>query len=144
MYRNFNARALGVSGRQSELIELALTYRFRGMDINIEDFCKQADRRGFEHASRFIRSANIRIAGGDLPVAWSESEDRYRRELDRLRGWGDYLKRLGVRGLYAQVTPGSDELAYHENFEFHRKRFGEIADVLAPFDVRLAVGFLAP
>jgi len=28
MYRNFNANALGVSGRQSELLEISLTYRF--------------------------------------------------------------------------------------------------------------------
>ena len=36
MYRSLNIDTLGVSGRQSELIELALTYRFRGIDVDVE------------------------------------------------------------------------------------------------------------
>lgn len=143
MYRNFNSRALGVSGRQSELIELALTYRFRGMDLSLEDFCKHADRRGFEHAARFIRSANIRIAGGELPVVWQEDQQRFDKDLQRLQGWTDYLQQLGVRAAYVTAMAGSDA-AYHETFELHRQRFTAVADALAPAGLRLGVGFLAP
>jgi chitinase len=41
MYKNLNATVLGVSGRQSELIELAMTYGFRGLDIDIVDLVKR-------------------------------------------------------------------------------------------------------
>ena len=36
MFLNLNAQSLGVSGRQSELIELALTYGFKGIDTDID------------------------------------------------------------------------------------------------------------
>jgi sugar phosphate isomerase/epimerase len=39
--------------------------------------------------------------------------------------------------------PGSDDLPYHENFEQHRQRLSEMADVLAKRGIRLGVGFLA-
>ena len=35
MFKNFCPSALGINGRQSELIELALTYAFRGMDVDM-------------------------------------------------------------------------------------------------------------
>ena len=45
MYKNLNSWTLGISGRQSELIELALTYGFRGLDIDIHDMIK-VDEQG--------------------------------------------------------------------------------------------------
>jgi sugar phosphate isomerase/epimerase len=41
------------------------------------------------------------------------------------------------------VQPASDDRPYHENFEFHRQRLGEIADVLAPHGIRLGLAFVA-
>ena len=42
MFKNLNPSALGVSGHQSELIELALTYGFEGTDLNVADFATRA------------------------------------------------------------------------------------------------------
>ena len=33
MFKNLSPSALGISGHQSEIIELALTYGFAGMDL---------------------------------------------------------------------------------------------------------------
>ncbi len=35
MLKNFSPQSLGINGRQSELIELALTYGFTSMDIDM-------------------------------------------------------------------------------------------------------------
>ena len=58
MYKNLCSEALGVSGRQSELIELALTYGFKGIDLDLVSFAKQVELRGLEHAGRFLESAS--------------------------------------------------------------------------------------
>ena len=63
MYRNLNCEALGVSGRQSEIIELSLTYRFGGMDLNMAEFRRQVEVHSLEHARRFLDSAKIKIGG---------------------------------------------------------------------------------
>ena len=59
MYRNLDAVALGISGRQSELIELALTYGFSGLDVDIASFLKRARNNGVEQACRFMNSAGL-------------------------------------------------------------------------------------
>ena len=45
MYRSLNVETLGVTGRQSELIELVLSYRFKGLDIDIEAFARQLNEK---------------------------------------------------------------------------------------------------
>ena len=37
MFRNLSASALGITGRQSEIIELSLSYGFKGIDIDLLD-----------------------------------------------------------------------------------------------------------
>lgn len=62
MYKNLNATVLGVSGRQSELIELAMTYGFSGLDIDIVDLVKRTQRSEFEKAARYLLSAKSKPA----------------------------------------------------------------------------------
>ena len=61
MFKNLSPTALGVSGHQSEIIELALTYGFAGMDLDVADFATRAKLRGMPYARRLIDSANIRL-----------------------------------------------------------------------------------
>ena len=145
MYKNLNSVALGVSGRQSELIELALTYGFRGMDIDIRDLVKRAEGRGVDHATRFLLSARdndrLRVGGCDLPVDWEGEESTYKADLAQLPKVVELAASVGAKACLTTVMPGSDSQPYHENFEFHRQRLGEIADVLSGFEMRLGIGF---
>ena len=61
MFKNLNPSAIGVSGHQSELIELALTYGFAGMDLNVAEFATRVRLKGMPYARRLIDSAKIRI-----------------------------------------------------------------------------------
>src|SRR5262249_50827757 len=42
------------------------------------------------------------------------------------------------------MPPASELRPYHENFEFHRKRLGELGRALEPHGIRLAVEFMGP
>lgn len=141
MYKNLNATALGVSGRQSELIELSLTYSFRGFDVDIEDVAKRAKNHGVEHAKRFIDSADIKVGGFRLPVGLDAEDAVYQKDLERLPQLLEVAATLGASNCFTHIQPASDELPYHENFERHRKRLAEIAALLAPHELRLGVGF---
>jgi sugar phosphate isomerase/epimerase len=144
MYINLNAEALGISGMQSEMIELALTYKFRGMDVDVAKFGKQAQLRGMEHARRLLDSAKLHISGFELPVRWQGDEATYKEDLGQLEGLAKSVAEIGASGCHTVVQPACDDRPYHENFEFHRERFSEIADILAPHGIRLGLGFLAP
>lgn len=143
MYKNLNPDVLGITGRQSELIELALTHGFRSIDIDIERYLKQARTKGPEQAGRFLASAKLRIGAFELPIEWRGAEESYKQELQSLDGVAQLLASSGGCVAQATVMPASDALPYHENFELHRLRLAEIGEVLAKHDIRLGVGFLA-
>jgi sugar phosphate isomerase/epimerase len=147
MYRNFSPHSLGVSGRQSELIELALTYGFQGLDINFGDLARRAEHRGFEDAAKFIlsakKSANIKVGGFELPIRWQQTEAIFKGDLNRLQTMAPVAKQLDASCCFLNVEPASSELAYHENFEQHKSRLTEIGDVLAPHDITLGLNFSA-
>lgn len=144
MFKNLSTAALGVSGSQSEIIELALSYGFKGLDLDFEEFAAQVQANGLPKSRRLLDSAKLRIGSFPLPVDLEADEATFRHQIERLRGLAELARDLGCTRTVAAMAPASDARPYHQNFEFHRKRFGDVAAALAPFDIRLGVAFLAP
>ena len=136
MFKNLNSSALGVSGNQSELIELTLTYKFQAMDLDIVDFCNRAKLHGMPYARRLIDSAKMKIGTFRLPTRWEADKD-----LDLLKVYASAADVLDCTRCTAVLSPAGDALPYHENFEMHRDRLGEICKVLEPAGVKLGLGF---
>ena len=42
VFKNLVGEGLGVSGRQNEMIELALTFGYRGLDVDMNDMVGRA------------------------------------------------------------------------------------------------------
>ncbi len=143
MFKNLNPSALGVSGHQSEIIELALTYGFAGMDLNVAEFATRARLKGVEYAARLLQSAKIRLGTFALPFPWDADDETFQKELTKLPEYADYAAKAGCTRCTTVLPPAGDALPYHENFEFHRRRLHEVCAALKPAGVRLAVGFQA-
>ncbi len=143
MFKNLNAQALGISAQDSEIIELALSHGFKGLDIELVDFANQVQTHGMARAARLLTSARLKIGSFPLPVDLDDDE-QYKSDLTRLPQLAEIAQQLGCTRAVAIVEPGHDRRPYHENFEFHRRRYAEIADVLAASQIRLGIGFLAP
>lgn len=147
MFKNLNPQVLGVSGRQSELIELALTYGFKGLEIDMDDFAKRVESRGFDHARRFLESARhtfkLRVGGFPLPIDWTGDDAHFKGQMERLTKVAEAAQSIGAKYCFATIAPANDTRPYHENFELHRKRLALIADLLGKHGVRLGVGVLA-
>ena len=144
MFKNLNTSALGFSGHSSEVIELALSNQFKGIDLDLMEFARQVESRGLGPAKRLIDSARLRIGSFGLPVAWEGDAETYKRDLDALPKSAEMAQQVGCTRMTTTIEPAGDMRPYHENFELHRRRFTEIGDVLAKYSVRLGVGFLAP
>lgn len=142
MFRNLSPKALGITGRQSEIIELALTYGFRGLELDIYDFAKRVGHRGLDHASRFIRSSQLKIGSFELPMRWRADEATFAADLEKLPEILGYAVAIGAKCCHTHVLPGSNELPYHENFELHRKRLATVCEALDKQGVRLGIGLL--
>lgn len=143
MFKNLSPTDLGVSGRESEIIELALSHGFKGLDLDLNEFAEQVAAQGFDKASRLIKSARLKLGCFALPVRWQDESSAYQADLERLPALADVARQIGCRRATTTIAPGSDRV-YHENFEFHRHRLGELGDRLAECEIQLGVGFLAP
>ena len=143
MYKNLSPFTLGISGRQGELLEITMTYRFKGMDIDIKEAVKRADISGIEAATRYILSAPIKIGGFELPVRWAGSDADFKADLAELPKMLNVATALGANRCYTTVLPTSDELPFHDNFKFMTLRLRELAGALAERGVMLGLDFHA-
>jgi sugar phosphate isomerase/epimerase len=143
MFKNLNPGALGVTGHQSEIIELALTYGFSGMDLNVVEFATRARLKGVEYARRLIDSAKLKIGSFPLPFEWDTDDESFAKDLKKLPDYAQAAVAAGCTRCIAMLAPGSDSRPYHENFEFHKGRFQKICQALEPAGVRFGVGFQA-
>ena len=143
MFKNLNASALGVAGHQSEVIELALTYGFAGIDLNIAEFAARVRLKGMPYAKRLIQSGGVRIGTFALPLEWDTDDERFQKELKKLPEYAECAAELGCTRCTAVLAPAGDVRPYHENFEFHRHRLSDICAALKPAGVCLAIGLQA-
>jgi len=143
MFKNLNPSALGVTGHQSEIIELALTYGFRGMDFSITEFATRAKLKGMPYARRLIDSAGIGLTTFKLPLDWDTDDDLFKKDLESLPELAAVAQELGCSRCVAMLAPAGDKRPYHENFEFHQRRFAEICGVLDKAGIRFGIGFQA-
>jgi sugar phosphate isomerase/epimerase len=143
MYKNLSTTALGVTVSESELIELSLTFGFRGLELDVPDLLQRIERFDLAHARRLIDSAKMEIGEFALPFALDADETTYRIGLSKLIGVAEIVGGLGARRCVATMSPASDDSPYHENFERHRSRFAEIGEVLAKNEIALGIGFSA-
>lgn len=143
MFKNLSPSAIGISGHQSEIIELALTFRFASMDLDVVDFATRVKLKGMEYARRLIDSAKIRLGTFELPFDWDTEDEVFNKAVGKLEEYARAAAEVGCVRCVATVAPGGDKLPYHENFEFHRNRFSAICAALRPAGVSFGVGFRA-
>lgn len=143
MFKNLNPLAIGVSGRQSELIELALTYGFKGIEIDLADLVKRSQRATFEKAARFLTSAKIKIGGVEAPIDLDDDDQAYAVKLAALPEAAEIAGRVGATTALLRIPPATDRLPYPEYFDVVRKRIDEVAQVLATHNLNLALTFSA-
>lgn len=144
MFRNLSTDSLGVSGRESEIIELALSFGFKGIDLDLVDFQQQVQVNGLARARRLLDSAKLKIGTFRLPLVWDDTDEVYQQGLHSL---GESLKLaadLGATRAVTSLAPANDARPYHENFEFHRRRLTELGEVLARHNMRLGIELTAP
>lgn len=143
MYTILNPAHIGISGRQSEVIELLLTHGFRGLEVDIREFQRRVQQSSLVDARKLLDSAKLRISGFELPVELGAAEPTYRAQLAELNALAELGAAAGASVCWTCVEPATDQRPYHENFELHRKRLQEVTDILEKHGLRLGLGVLA-
>lgn len=143
MYKSLQPASLGVSGRQSELIELALTYGFRGLELEAGEIVRRAVQSGIEDAARYIHSGRVKVSGWVQPVDLSATAEAFAKQIERLPAFAEAAKKIGFAHCTFPIQPVSADLRYHENFERHRERLSKVVDILQPLGIRVGLALKA-
>ena len=143
MLKNFSPAALGINGRQSELIELALTYGFTGMDVDMHEMLRRAQRSNVEDAAKYLEAAKIQVGGFELGIDLDADEEAFATQLAGLHPLADMAKQLGATRSYVRLPAATDRLPYHEYFDIQGARLTQISQVLEPRGIKLGLGFSA-
>ena len=143
MYKSLCTDGLGVSIRQNELIELALTYGYKGIEIDMDDMVGRAEKMGDEFATQFVNAANVDISTFELPIDFGASEADFKAQSGKLDKVCELAKSIGAKHCYINVKPTHATLTYQENFEKHTARISSIADKLAEVGTKIGIQFAA-
>lgn len=141
MYKNFSPQTLGITGRQSELIELALTYGFRGFDIDMPEMRRRTARSSAEDAFKYLKATDLLVGGFNVEVDLDADDDAYKVQLAALHPTSDLAAQWNAQFASIILPPATDRAAYPEYFEVIRARLTQIAEVLGARNLKLAVGF---
>lgn len=144
MLKNFSPHSLGINGRQSELIELALTYAFRGMDVDLYEMLRRSQRTSVDDAAKYLRAAtDIQIGGFNLEVDLDADDEAFTSQVGALHPLADLAAELGATRAYTTLPAATNRLPYHEYHEIQTSRLGQIAEVLGGKGIKLGVDFNA-
>lgn len=143
MYKNLCTDGLGVSIRQNELIELALTYGYNGIEIDMEDMVGRAEKMGHQFATQFVNSADVEISTFRIPLDFNASDEDYAALSGKIDQVCELAKSISATHCYIKVSPKHPSLPYIENFEKHRERIAALADRLAENGTKIGLQFSA-
>ncbi len=143
MLKNFSPQGLGITGRQSELIELALTYAFRGIEVNMMDMLKRCQRTSFDDAAKYLRAAEIAIGSFDAGIDLDVDDDTFAGSLAQVHPLAELAEQLNASLATLRLPAATDLAAFPEFFEKTSQRVKEVAAILAQKEIRLALSFTA-
>jgi len=139
MFRNLSTVGLPLSGRPSELIEMALSFGFDSMDLDLIDFQQQAKVYGVEHARRLMVSARLSVGVFNLPVSLGGDDATFAADLEALADRLDLAQQAEATRAVATVEPASDEFSFKDNFERYRTRLQSVGELLEPRGISLGL-----
>ncbi|WP_372894513.1 TIM barrel protein [Stieleria sp.] len=148
MLKNFSPKSLGINGRQSELIELALTYGFASMDIDMYEILRRSQRTTADDAAKFLKAAMgegmgrlEQIGGFQLEINLDADDDAFTSQVGALHPLTELAADLEAKRAYIDLPAATDRLPYHEYFTTQQNRLSQVADVLSAKGIQLGVGF---
>jgi len=139
MFKNLSTEKIGISVTQNELIELSLSYGFKSVDLDLEEFSSRVAARGLDHARRLYDSARLKFASFRLPLDLGADEEAYREQLKQAPAALELADAMDCRLARVTVGAANDIRPFQENFELHRRRLAEVSAILQSSNIRLGL-----
>jgi sugar phosphate isomerase/epimerase len=143
VYKILNTQGLGVGGKQNELIELALTHGFNGVEVDMVDLVGRHDALGKQFACQFLQSAKIDMGTFKLPIDLGATDEDYAAASANLDTIIDLATTLNARCCCIVVEPNNANLSFQECFETYEERLKGLADKFADGPTKIGLALSA-
>ncbi len=139
MYKILNSAGLGVAGKQNELIELALTHGFNGVEVDIVDLVGRHDTLGKQFACQFLQSAKIDMGTFRLPINLGASDEQFATEITKLDTIIDLATTLNAKCCYIKIAPSNGLFSFQECFDKHELRLKALGERFEESKVKIGL-----
>ena len=126
-----------------EYVALAEKYGFGGIEFNIDEAVALADETSWDSVGNLFEQFGVAPAVFGLPVDWRHDEEAFQRDLGLLPARAKAATLIGCSRTATWLPPAiSTDPA--EFSTLLAVRFRAVADILAEFNIRLALEFVGP
>ena len=139
MYPALSPGMIGVELPFEECAGLAAEAGFKGISVDLGAAGENPDG-----VRRVLERHKLSPGAWGLPVEFREDEERFRGDLSGLPEVARRARQVGADRCSTWILPFSDDLPFQENFELHRTRLRDCAEVLAEHQCRLGLEFVGP
>jgi sugar phosphate isomerase/epimerase len=144
MFKVLGPGAIGIRGfALPAAIKLAQKTGFQGLEVNIKEVAALVAEKSTAYVMLLFEEADIVPSHWGLPVAWRD-EDRWKEDLTKLPAYARLAQEMGCIRTATWCPPASDIRKYAANFDWHKHRFGAIAEVLSDYGCSLGIEFIGP
>jgi len=136
MFKNLSPGAVGLGGPMSEIMPLAKSVGFEGMDPPLGEPADEINRLFGEHG--------MQMGCMGFPVEFRSDQAAFEDGMTGMEAAAKSAAAVGCTRCATWLLPFSDELTYEENFQLHADRLRPGAEILREHGIRFGLEFVAP
>jgi sugar phosphate isomerase/epimerase len=138
-----NPGTLGIEPPLAEYIALAERYSFGGIEFNIDRVIDLSKQSTWHEVRGLFELHGVSPAIFGLPIDWRKSDEAFSEGFSRLKTYANAAAQIGCTRTGTWLPPAIDG-STDEFAAVIARRFRAVADVLADYNISLALEFVGP
>ena len=138
-----NPSAIGLQCNAKSLLNYAKTFGFKAISPLLNDLLSLSETEKLNYLSE-MKDLGIVFDSAGLPIQFRTTESEFLQGLKYLQTNIEAIANLKIPSFATWVMPTHPSLTYLKNFELHRNRLQQVAQVLDSEGLRLGLEYVGP
>ena len=140
---SLNPGSIGLKCSPQELLDFAIAYKFSAISPPMGALLQMNSIDQQNYLAKMKRHHIVFDSGG-LPIEFRTSDEVFQKGFQYLKNNVKAIAALTIPSFVTWIMPTHKQLTYTQNFEQHRIRLQQIADVLSQEGLRLGLEYVGP
>ncbi|WP_245189736.1 sugar phosphate isomerase/epimerase family protein [Lunatimonas salinarum] len=138
---SLNPGAIGVQCTQKELIDYANRHRFEAISP-LSDQLTAMSSNELDEILAQMHASKLTWDAVSLPIDFRKDQQTFREGLSSLPKVAKTCQSAGVTRMNTWIMPSHNELTYNQNFNQHRDRLRQIAEIAQDHGIRFGLEYV--